>query len=233
MDEFTYGEGKSRDYLSENALDFKPLAAIVPSVPRSPRKLSGSYTRGFGFVTPLDAAVDTHTDARGRYGRLLVAMRALDYQRGVAVAEDTALLIQGQRGMVFGSGRVLIADARRASYPQGAPFQVTGLLLNSLSASDTYDFDQGSVRSAKPPLKPDPSRRPSPVRDLLERDHLLDAMEAVAAGSMATLTTDLSLPAGQAVLTLERKPETRAYFDPETRRYAVQGVAASVRAAIR
>lgn len=228
MDEFTYGEGQSRDYLSENALDFKPLTAIAPSVPRPSRKHSGSYTRGFGFVTPLDAAVDTHTDARGRYGRLLVAMRVLDYQHGVAVAEDTALLVQGKRGTVYGSGRVLIADGRHATYAQGAPFQATGLRLNSLNASDGYDFDTGSVHSAKPPVSTIASPRPFSVRDVFERDRLLDAMEAVAIGASETLSIDLPLPAGKAVLTLERKPETRAYVDPETRRVAVQGVAVTI-----
>ena len=229
MDEFTYGEGSSRDYLSENALAFKPLTAIAPPAPQPRRKLSGGYTRGFGFVTPLDAAVDTHTDARGRYGRLMVAMRVLDYQRGVAVAEDTALLIQEGRGTVYGAGRVLIADARQASYPAGGPFQVTGLRLNSLAASDAYDFDSGAVLSSKPFLAAPLGRPGVLMRDLLERDYLLDAMESLAASSEETLSAELALPQGKLVLTLAISPETRAFYDPSTRRFAVQGVAASLR----
>lgn len=228
MDEFTYGEGNSRDYLSENALAFKPLTAIAPSVPPTPRKLSGAFTRGFGFVTPLDAAVDTHTDARGRYGRLLVAMRVLDYQRGVAVAEDTALLIQGSRGTVYGSGRVLIADARQASYPGGESFQVTGLRLNSLTSSDAYDFDTGTIASAKPPLRATAGGRPTLNPDVLVRDRLLDAMENLVASPEESLAAEMPLPHGTLVLTLAKSPATRAYYDPKTRRFAVQGVSTSL-----
>ncbi|MNX39444.1 Cyanophycinase precursor [compost metagenome] len=233
MDEFTYGEGSSRDYLSENALAFKPLTALAPPIAQPQRKLSGAYTRGFGFVTPLDAAVDTHTDARGRYGRLMVAMRVLDYQRGVAVAEDTALLIQEGRGTVHGAGRVLIADARQATYPAGGPFQVTGLLLNSLAASDAYDFDSGAVISSKPVLAAPLGRPAALIPDILERDHLLDAMENLVASSEETLSAEMVLPQGKLVLTLAKSPATRAFHDPAIRRFAVQGVAASLRASRR
>lgn len=226
MDEFTYGEGSSRDYLAQNALTFKPLATIPAASPD--RSLAGGYTRGFGFVTPLDAAVDTHTDARGRYGRLLVAMRVLDYQRGVAVAEDTALLIQGSRGTVLGAGRVLIADARQAAYPPGSRFQVTGVRLNSLSASDAYDFETGRVHSPKPLLReplPHPATAP---RDVLERDQLLDAMEALATSPDETWTTALTVPQASLSLRLEKTPETRVYLDPGKRRFAVQGMRLSL-----
>ncbi len=230
MDEFTYGGGTSRDYLAQNALAFKPLPMIPGGASPDPegRTLAGGYTRGFGFVTPLDAAVDTHTDARGRYGRMLVAMRVLDYRHGVAIAEDTALLIRGARGTVYGTGRVLIADARQASYLPGRPFQVTGVLLNSLRARDAYDFETGAVLTAKPPLPPAPSRAASPVGDVLDRDRLLDAMEGLATSAPEAMASEIVLPQGRLRLQLGKTPETRVFHDPATGRFAVQGVSLSL-----
>ena len=227
MDEFTYGEGTSAQYLAQNALAIKPILEI-PATASVNRALAGSYTRGFGFVTPLDAAVDTHTDARGRYGRLLVAMRVLDYQHGVAVAEDTALLIQGRRGTVHGTGRVLIADARKAAYPPGGAFQVTGLRLSSLAASDAYDFETGTVTSTKPRLASPVLPAATPSVDLLTRDRLLDAMEGLAASPQTHLVSTLTLPQSRLQLRLEKTPATRAYRDPVTGRFSVQGLEASV-----
>lgn len=237
MDEFTYGAGTSREYLFQNALTRLPLSAISPATGLESRSAAGSYTQGFGFVTPLDAAVDTHTDARGRYGRVLVAMQALDYQRGFAIAEDTALLIKENQGRVYGSGRVFVADARRARISSSPPFTATGLIVSVLSAFDTIDFASGEVRSPRPLLAPGvppgavPADRVSlvPASDLLEKDTFLDLMEALAASprpeASATVRDEKR---GELTFRFYKTPYTRGYADPTGKRVTVGGMGLEV-----
>ncbi|MNS77122.1 hypothetical protein D3C72_1106960 [compost metagenome] len=172
---------------------------------------SGGYTHGFNFLKAVDAAVDTHTDARGRYGRVLVAMRALKNPFGLAIAEDTALAVKGRRGVAYGAGTVFVADGRRAAYTAKGPFAAKGLSVSLMRAHDRFDFDKGALTGAGavcPPQDPAPA---CPV-DVLSGAGVPDEMAAVA--TSAADATTCRTHASEAVafdFSFDRAPETRAF----------------------
>ncbi len=68
--------------------------------------------------------LDQHFLARGRWGRLLMTtVLAAPYDVGFGIDENTALVVDGDRGVVVGASGVVIIDARAAevSTPDGAP----------------------------------------------------------------------------------------------------------------
>lgn len=70
---------------------------------------SPNYPEGFGFLER--AAVDQHLSARGREDDLWEVLRLHPDLLGIGLDEGTALVIQGDRAEVMGSGEVLIYDA--------------------------------------------------------------------------------------------------------------------------
>lgn len=99
--------------------------------------------------------LDTHFDARGRLGRLLVALRdtnngittgtaiGLDEGTGIRISEDTHI------GTVFGNGGVFIVDADEAIWSDSEVFGVSNIKLNYLTEGDTYNFDSKEVTTSK------------------------------------------------------------------------------------
>lgn len=211
MDRFTYGDRESYDYLATNVLTFRPLTGVVKADSPFGTERSGGYTHGFNFLKTVDAAVDTHTDARGRYGRVIVAMRALKNPFGLAIAEDTALAVKGRRGVAYGAGTVFVADGRRAAYTAIGPFAATGLSVSLLRSHDRFDFDKGALSGAGavcPPQDPAPA---CPV-DVLAGAGVPDEMAAVA--TSAADSTTCRTHASEAVafdFTFDRVAETRAF----------------------
>ncbi|MFN3429361.1 MAG: cyanophycinase [Candidatus Sericytochromatia bacterium] len=211
MDRFTYGDRESYDYMASNVLTFRPLSGVIKADSPFGTERSGGYTHGFNFLQAIDAAVDTHTDARGRYGRVLVAMRELKNPYGLAIGEDTALAVKGRRGMAYGAGTVFVADGRRAAYTAKGPFAATGLSVSLIRSHDAFDFDQGAVTgsgTACPPQDPAPA---CPV-DVLAGAGVPDEMAAVA--TSASPATTCRTHASEAVafdFTFARGAETRAF----------------------
>lgn len=187
MDRFTYGDRDSYDYLAANVLTFRPLSGVTQADSPFGTERSGGYTHGFNFLSAIDAAVDTHTDARGRYGRVLVAMRALKNPFGLAVAEDTALAVKGRRGVVYGAGTVFIADGRKATYRDSAPFGATDVSVSLLSAHDAFDFETGAVTAPVTAGKPQ-GAAPESAADVLIGAGVPDAMAAFARSGAQTMT---------------------------------------------
>jgi cyanophycinase len=198
MDRFTYGDRDSYDYLAANTLTFRPLAGVTAADSPFGTARAGGYTHGFNFLSDIDAAVDTHTDARGRYGRVLVAMRALKNPFGLAVAEDTALAVRGRRGVAYGAGTVFIADARQASFREAGPFGATGVSVSLLRAHDGFDFATGAMTASagNPQAPAGPEAVPVPVpaasasggADVLAGAGVPEAMAAFARSGAATMT---------------------------------------------
>jgi cyanophycinase len=141
---FTYGEGDSYGYLEANGLVRKSIRDLSLEDPNN--RYNGGYMTGFHFI---DAAVDTHFDARGRIGRLFVAQRDLGHAFGVGVDENTAFYVNGSLGRVYGQRGVFIADAGDTSYGNGRYFSASNLRLSYLTSGDTYHFGNRSVYSAK------------------------------------------------------------------------------------
>lgn len=219
MDASTYGDGTSPQYLKANRLVGRSVAHFDdPNAPWGDGE-TGGYTTGFGMLSGIDAGVDTHTDARGRYGRVLVAMGALGYTHGLAVSENTGLLVRGKRGVVYGADRVFVACGRRATYTPGAPFQAKGLVLHSLAPHDAIHFDRHAVESRREPVAAG-GPAPAPLSDVLDRRALITVMERFAiAGAAAS-----AQPAGPFTFQLRKNGETRAFSSPADGHTTVAGI---------
>ena len=110
-----------------------------------------------GFVEPVlgyDVMIDTHVDARGRIGRLIVGLRDTNPTGfGIGVDETGVLRIDGSTGTAtaMGTSGTYIIDASNAVWNDAGTegdFGVTGLIINYLTVGDTYDFATHTVTPA-------------------------------------------------------------------------------------
>jgi cyanophycinase len=100
--------------------------------------------------------VDQHFLARGRIGRLLVAVLGLDeFHHGFGIDENTALVADGSRISAAGASAVVIVDASQA---QRTGRGGTGIRLHLMAAGDSYDLDTRRLVIAA-------DKTPLPVRD--------------------------------------------------------------------
>lgn len=100
---------------------------------------------GFGFLQ--DAIIDTHFDARGRFGRLVQAIAAQPGAVGVGLDEDTGIIVEkGRYVTAIGSSSVVLVDGSNiahnniADIRNGMPISVSGLQVHVLTNSDTFDL---------------------------------------------------------------------------------------------
>jgi cyanophycinase len=100
---------------------------------------------GFGLLPP-DVIVDQHSVRRGRIARLLPMLQAEHLPLGIGVAEDSAIVVQGQQVEVIGSRGALFVDISGASSNAtlGA-FNVSDARLHWLEAGDRFDLSTRSV----------------------------------------------------------------------------------------
>ncbi len=109
---------------------------------------------GFGFLQ--DAIIDTHFDARGRFGRLVQAIAAQPGAIGIGLDEDTGVVIErGSRLQAIGSSSVVIVDGSYithnniADIKAGMPLSVAGLQVHIMTKEDVYDIDSREFLSKK------------------------------------------------------------------------------------
>ena len=106
---------------------------------------------GMGFVDGV--LLDQHFLARGRVGRLLVAVLAEPgVDAGIGVDENTALVVEGGRGRVVGASGAVIVDAR------GATRDDAGQAGRGLRVTLAGDGD--AVDLATLAVEPGPGKRP-------------------------------------------------------------------------
>ncbi len=108
-------------------------------------------TQGMSFLpgTP----VDQHFLARGRIGRLMVAiLEQEDISVGWGVDEDAALVLDGREGRVVGASGVILLDGRSAVGDPTSPAAGRGLRIHLLGPGDRVDLESMEVA-------PDPSKR--------------------------------------------------------------------------
>jgi len=101
---------------------------------------------GLGFLQ--EVIIDTHFDARGRFGRLVQAIAAQPGAIGIGLDEDTGVVIEkGARLRAIGSSSVVIVDGSSISHNNIAdiknemPISVANLQISIMTNSDTYDMD--------------------------------------------------------------------------------------------
>ncbi len=102
-------------------------ATDVMAVMKGSLRFGRELDRGLAFAGP-DLFVDQHFLRRGRLGRLLPAMRAQGYRKGLGVEEDSAAILRG--GSVD---------------PTLGVFNLTGARLTFLGDGDRLDLASGAV----------------------------------------------------------------------------------------
>jgi cyanophycinase len=100
---------------------------------------------GFGFLQ--EVIIDTHFDARGRFGRLVQAIARQPGAVGIGLDEDTGVIVEkGSRLKAIGSSSVVIVDGSGithnniADIKDGSPISIANLQVNILTKSDIYDI---------------------------------------------------------------------------------------------
>jgi cyanophycinase len=108
---------------------------------------------GLGFLPGV--VIDMHMTERRRLTRLLAAVARLPHHLGIGIDEDTALIVDGNRFEVIGSGTVTVIDAGGAtsmSGPNGErPIALTGMLIHVLTTGYAFNLTTRLVeRTAGP-----------------------------------------------------------------------------------
>ncbi|MDZ7825784.1 MAG: cyanophycinase [Gammaproteobacteria bacterium] len=175
--------------------------------------------RGMDFVDW--AIVGQHHLARGRWGRLVVAVLEEKDDLGVGIDENTALVYRDGVAEVMGASGVLVVDASGARAGE-LPRTATGIRLELLGPGDRLDVRNGAVtrvtagRAVPPPRALGPGAEPGtstsdgaaptrPGRADLEADPFADwaflhLLHAFATGEVEEIT----LEGGARTLTLRR-----------------------------
>ena len=121
--------------------------------------------RGLGFFHW--GVIDQHFLQRGRIGRLLMASRVCDESLAFGVDENSALIVQGERGEVVGETGVLLMDLRRAHFDSGDTL-IRNARISYLDDGDAVDLRSGRPEPASDKRRARVSRssfrRPAPVR---------------------------------------------------------------------
>ena len=104
--------------------------------------------------------IDQHFAERGRINRLLSAVAMYPHELGLGLDEDTAILVDGDRFEVLGSGAVTVVDAGIATdirVPSEGPIALTDACIHVLPAGYTFHL------TGRRPLVDEPAAERGPV----------------------------------------------------------------------
>jgi cyanophycinase len=111
---------------------------------------------GLGFLP--EVIIDTHFDARGRFGRLVQAIAAQPGAIGIGLDEDTGVVIEkGSKLKAIGSSSVVVVDGSSIRHNNIAdirhemPISVANLQVSIMTNSDTYDINTREFKGVKFP----------------------------------------------------------------------------------
>jgi cyanophycinase len=108
---------------------------------------------GLGLIR--DVIIDQHFAERGRIGRLLGAVAHNPRELGIGIDEDTAIIVEGKKFKVVGSGAVYVVDGDSVTHSNIAEAEperalsICDVRLHVLSAGDSFDL--GKRRPAHVP----------------------------------------------------------------------------------
>ena len=105
-----------------------------------------------------EVIIDTHFDARGRFGRLVQAIAAQPGAVGIGLDEDTGVVIEkGSRMRAIGSSSVVVVDGCNISHNNiadirnGMPLSIGNLTVHIMTNSDVYDINTREFTSVSFP----------------------------------------------------------------------------------
>jgi cyanophycinase len=108
-----------------------------------PGVTTASVQTGPGLEFLPGVLIDMHFAERGRLNRLLSAVALYPHELGLGIDEDTAILADGDRFEVLGSGSVTVIDAGAASdirVPAVGPIALTGARIHVLPAGYAFEL---------------------------------------------------------------------------------------------
>jgi cyanophycinase len=121
--------------------------------------LKGKVELGIGFGFLREVIIDTHFDARGRFGRLVQAIAAQPGAVGIGLDEDTGVIIErGTKLKAIGSSSVVIVDGTSISHNNiadirsGMPISVANLKVHIMTRSDVFDINSREFTGAASPI---------------------------------------------------------------------------------
>lgn len=121
--------------------------------------LKGKVELGIGFGFLQEAIIDTHFDARGRFGRLVQAIAAQPGAVGIGLDEDTGVIIEkGTKMRAIGSSSVVIVDGTSISHNNiadirsGRPISVANLVVHIMTHSDVFDIYTREFTGVRSPI---------------------------------------------------------------------------------
>ncbi|GGC84931.1 cyanophycinase [Undibacterium terreum] len=127
-------------------------AAVLPAL-KAGLEDGKEVAPGLGFIGP-DVFIDQHLIVRGRFARMLVAMRQKNYRLGLGVDENTAMIVcRGDVEIVGHKGAVLIDLSRAGSDASRKEFNISNARISYLDNGDSYNFLSGVVQPAADKLE--------------------------------------------------------------------------------
>jgi hypothetical protein len=167
-----------------------------------------TITTGLGFFPA--ALADQHFLARGRFGRLLVALLDLDqFDLAFGIDENTALVVDGGTVWNPGTSDVVIMDERPARRGRDGK-SATGVRVHLMGTGDRFDLATRTVAISpdKMPLPrvASPSERVDAPKDVFARWELLHLLDRFA----RTTQVDVVIPLNGGQLTIHKDAEFRA-----------------------
>ena len=109
--------------------------------------LKGEIQLTIGFGILKDVIIDTHFDARGRFGRLIQAIASQPGSIGVGLDEDTGVIIEkGHKLKAIGSNSVVVIDGSYVTHnniadiKDGMPLSISNVQVHVMTNSDVFDI---------------------------------------------------------------------------------------------
>jgi len=155
MSDPSYGEGYSYGYYFFNA---NLKSCSVGESLQDDREgtdsfridANGGYMKGFGFMQ--GGLADSHFDQRGRFARLVAAVRSTGNTFGVGVGEDTVVYINGEVATVHGTHGAWFVDLSEALFTNDTHMNVRNVRFSYLTEGDTINLTSRQVNSTKAPI---------------------------------------------------------------------------------
>ncbi|MBM4192861.1 MAG: cyanophycinase [Gemmatimonadetes bacterium] len=125
------------------------LRRLAPGVPAPDDDSGAGMTLMQGLGLFPRALADQHFLARGRHGRLLVALLDMqEYDLGFGIDENTALVVDGSRAWAAGASAVIVFDEKPAARSGSG---ATGIAMHMLASGDAFDVASRTATIAPKP----------------------------------------------------------------------------------